>query len=147
VIRTRRLQTLALLFALAGVLLRSAIPPGFMPDSAGSAGQPASWLMICPGGELAALQPDMHAHMHQHHGGAAGHGDEHGAHILSEAHSSCPFAAAAAMALPASLAAFDPLIAAVEFISVPLPRRIHSFSALRLPPARAPPFPQIVEVF
>lgn len=146
-IRTRRLQTVALLFALAGVLLRSFIPPGFMPGGAGSAGQPASWLMICPGGELAALQPDIHAHMHHHHGGAPGQSDEHGAHILSEAHLSCPFAAAAAMALPTALAAFDPLIAAVEFISDPLPRRIHSVSALRLPPARAPPVSPIVEVF
>lgn len=95
------LQAFALWLALAGVVLRSLVPVGFMPGWTGSAAKPggASWLIICPTSPLhaalaspvaapahhdhaamqaaqAAAADDPHAHHHGHHAGM-----DHGAAV------------------------------------------------------------------
>lgn len=130
--RFSHVRRFALLMAVAGVLLRGLIPPGFMPGWTGELeGQARSWLAICPAGELQALLPRGH---HHHH-----HGADHSRHQLSEAHLSCPFAAAAAPALPSSpfTSVFAPTVADAGIAAV-VTSAVFVFPRLR-PPARAPP--------
>ncbi|HEX8450141.1 MAG TPA: hypothetical protein VF652_11175 [Allosphingosinicella sp.] len=123
---------LALAIGLAALVLRLAVPAGYMPV----VGQPGPALTLCPGGGQAA------ATAHQPHGDPSMPGPAHGADPGDSARS-CAFAD---LALPA-IGGADPfqLAEALTFIpasallpSSPLPPR----AALRLrPPLRGPPLP------
>jgi hypothetical protein len=173
------LQATALWLALAGVVLRSLVPVGFMPGwtSAGGVDGAPRWLIVCPTsplhGALADPTPppthdaaghhdhaamlaamaaadDPHAGHHGHHGDAAatvadghdGHAaGEHGGHRIAAEHLSCPFAGAAAAALPVADGAFAVTVADGRELTAVRPADAVVPVRRRLPPARAPPAP------
>ena len=162
------LQAFALWLALAGVVLRSLVPVGFMPGWAGAAGDggEARWLIVCPTsplhGALASPAPapaDPHAEHHGHHAGMdhgdaaalaavdmaaadshAGHdASQHGGHRIAAEHLSCPFAGASSPALPAADLAC--LVADHGTSTADVAAAADAIRPVRrrLPPARAPP--------
>jgi hypothetical protein len=101
--------------ALAAVLLRAFVPDGFMPQR-----HAGGWALdVCPASPLAKL-----------HGG---HGMPGIAH-----HADCPFAAAAAPALPGGAFAFLSLLIPAVFYAPPALRPAPP-SLWTLPHARGPP--------
>lgn len=137
-----RFRLAALWLALAGVLLRGMVPAGFMPGwtQAGADGS-RGWLTICRAGELAVLLPaDPHAHHHHHQAMAGGvAGEDHDTHRIGEAHLGCPFAAAAAPALPTSATVFVTNFRPSTSTATDGPLAPPTSDQRRLPPARAPP--------
>ncbi|WP_293370081.1 hypothetical protein [Nevskia sp.] len=149
------LHATALWLALAGVLLRSLVPVGFMPgwtDTAAKDGQ-AAWLIICPTSPLhAALAAPVAVDPHAHHHGGMDHGampaadphanhdaGQHEGHRIAAAHLSCPFAGAGSPALPS--VAYTTAFAASGSTAPDVARPSAVILAVqrRLPPARAPP--------
>lgn len=107
----------ALWLALAAVLYRALIPAGFMPATAEQARQGAV-LVLCSGGLLKQSQEPGHPAAH--------------------AYEQCAFAAAAAPALPPSVAAAASFPAAFTVPAAAQPAA-QSLPQLALPPVRGPP--------
>lgn len=112
------LQAFALWLALAGVVLRSLVPIGFMPGWTGAAGDgdDARWLIICPTSPLyGALATPVAAKPHHDHAAmlaaqaaAAAAADPHAHHHGLHGHHAGMDHGAAGDAVPVATAAADP---------------------------------------